>query len=336
MVKQEDIAEKLGISRTTVARALNGSGSIKESTKENILRIAEEMGYKKNTVGSVLATKKEKEIYVFVVKSINKYYLGEIYKGLEKVQKAYSYLKFTFNFVETDISKPEEQVKKLRNILENKEVDGVIITPLIKKEIKSIVIEYGDKTSFLMLDSYLSENVAYVGSNYFYNAQMTANLLNKTLRKGEKVLLFDSLDDNISSREYYNGFKNFIEGTDKSIIELGLITKDSESVYNKVEKYISLDEVIAIYTPRYTSSLIDILISKGVNLDNIKIIAQSKGNEMQKYLDKGTVVAAVEERLDKVAYQAGKYMIDNIYYNREISKIKKHISPKINIMDNIK
>ena len=38
MVTQKEIAEKLGISRTTVARAINGSPLIKEELKKLIMK----------------------------------------------------------------------------------------------------------------------------------------------------------------------------------------------------------------------------------------------------------------------------------------------------------
>ena len=52
MVTQKEIAEKLGISRTTVARAINGSPLIKEETKKKILELVKETNYEKNYVGS--------------------------------------------------------------------------------------------------------------------------------------------------------------------------------------------------------------------------------------------------------------------------------------------
>ena len=62
MITQKEIAEKLGISRTTVARAINGSSLIKEETKKKILELVKEMNYEKNLIGSSLAIKKSKKI----------------------------------------------------------------------------------------------------------------------------------------------------------------------------------------------------------------------------------------------------------------------------------
>ena len=60
MITQKEIAEKLGISRTTVARAINGSPLIKEETKRKVMKLIKEMNYEKNIVGSSLAEKKNK------------------------------------------------------------------------------------------------------------------------------------------------------------------------------------------------------------------------------------------------------------------------------------
>lgn len=64
MITQKEIAEKLGISRTTVARAINGSSLIKEETKNKILELVKEMNYEKNYIGSSLAGKRAKKFIV--------------------------------------------------------------------------------------------------------------------------------------------------------------------------------------------------------------------------------------------------------------------------------
>ena len=76
MVTQKEIAEKLGISRTTVARAINGSPLIKEETKKKILELVKETNYEKNYVGSSLAGKKTKKVCALVV-HFGKHLLGD-------------------------------------------------------------------------------------------------------------------------------------------------------------------------------------------------------------------------------------------------------------------
>ena len=73
MVTQKELASSLGVSRTTIARAINDDPNIKAETKEKILKKAKELGYEKNYAGSLLASKK-KVVYCFTVESRNKYY----------------------------------------------------------------------------------------------------------------------------------------------------------------------------------------------------------------------------------------------------------------------
>lgn len=59
MITQKELATRLGVSRTTIARAINNSPNIKSETKEKILKLVKELGYEKNYVGSLLASKKK-------------------------------------------------------------------------------------------------------------------------------------------------------------------------------------------------------------------------------------------------------------------------------------
>ena len=67
MITQEEIAKQLGISRTTVARAINGNASIKEETRQKVMELVEKYNYEKNYIGSLLAVKKKKKYIVLLL-----------------------------------------------------------------------------------------------------------------------------------------------------------------------------------------------------------------------------------------------------------------------------
>ena len=54
-ITTKDLAQLCGVSRTTIHRALNGTGRIKPKTKEMILQVAKEHGYRPDLLATGLA-----------------------------------------------------------------------------------------------------------------------------------------------------------------------------------------------------------------------------------------------------------------------------------------
>jgi LacI family transcriptional regulator len=66
MTTIKDIAKKVGISVTTVSRALNGYNDVNENTRKKIIEAAKELNYTPNAVARTLVTKKSKTIGLIV------------------------------------------------------------------------------------------------------------------------------------------------------------------------------------------------------------------------------------------------------------------------------
>ena len=54
----DDVARELGVSKSTVSRAISGKGRIGSETRERVLRFIEEHDYRPNAVAKGLAQKK--------------------------------------------------------------------------------------------------------------------------------------------------------------------------------------------------------------------------------------------------------------------------------------
>jgi len=79
-----DIAEKLNITASSVSRALNNSSYVNETTRKLILKTAEELNYKRNTLASNLRKGHTKTIGV-VVPRINQNFFSNVIAGLEEI-----------------------------------------------------------------------------------------------------------------------------------------------------------------------------------------------------------------------------------------------------------
>lgn len=79
-----DVAEKADVSAMTVSRVLNNKGEISEATRQHVLKVMREMGYRPNRVARSLATAKTLKIGV-IVPSISSAYFGAVLEGAERL-----------------------------------------------------------------------------------------------------------------------------------------------------------------------------------------------------------------------------------------------------------
>lgn len=308
VMTQKEIASILGISRTTVARALNGDEKIKVETKEKILKLCEEVSYKKNYMGSILANKKEKKIYAFLVKSKNEKYLEEITEGLEMLREEISKYNVSLEIVVTDIEEPKEQIVKLNTILEYNEVDGIIITPMLKDEVVNSLKEY-PHIPLVSLDKKISDEISFIGSDYRNSGRIVGGILTKLAREEDRVIILDSDDDKISSGVYMEGFLEELNSSNLKDVKVNYI----ENLKNNLDEILKMDgigEAKYIYTSRYVDKVANFLKDAGLN--NIKLIVNGIDKETLSLIKKDQIVATTKENYFLQAYLAGKIIFNKL------------------------
>jgi len=115
-----DVAKEAGVSMMTVSRAINNKGEISETTRQRVLQIAEEMGFRPSGLAQGLATQRTATIGL-VVPDIANPFFALIARGIENVAYDKSYNVFLLNTDENG----EREVAAL-NSLWQKQVDGLI------------------------------------------------------------------------------------------------------------------------------------------------------------------------------------------------------------------
>jgi hypothetical protein len=333
MITQKELAARLGLSRTTIARAINNSSNIKPETKEKILKLVKELGYEKNYVGSLLASKK-KIVYSFIVESKNSYYTEQIKLGIKGAKKEYKHYNLEIIEIVTDINKPMEQVLELQKLLNSdKQIDGIIIIPLDKVKIMDLISPYLEKIKFISLSVFLSKKIAYVGTDYEKCGRLAAEFLGKTLNSDDKVLVIDNGDDNISSKYYLNGF---LDRANKDKINIiGPIKKNGvEDSLIYLEDTFKEKNIKSIFINRYAQ---DILLELPDNiLKKQKNITTGIGNRIRKLIIEKKILATVADDVYNTGYKACQLMVDMLY--KEIGKKVKNIilEPQILLIENLK
>ena len=310
-VTQKEIAKRLGISRTTVARAINGSEFIKEETKSKILELASELNYEKNYIGSSLANQKEKIVHCLVADSFNEFYTSEIIRGLNAIHKEYSIYNYSLKITATEIHSPDKQTEILKDILSNAEnIHGLIITPLNKEVIYNMLKPYFGKINIISIGTRLAENIPHVGPNHMKQGSIVAGIVSNILRNDEKLLIIDNGDDKISSGMYLEGFLDRIKNTNIEIlgpIFCGNIEDSIHTIKEMCAKY----DIKGIYINRYAQEIYDI-IDKNI-LNGKKIVTHGMANSIKSLIKSGIISFTVMEEVFLEGYNAGKIMFEMIY-----------------------
>jgi LacI family transcriptional regulator, galactose operon repressor len=115
------IAERVGVSPSTVSRALSGRGYCGEKTKTKILAAAKEMNYAPDSAAQMLKMRQTKKIIFAVPDICNPFYFDMI-NGINQVLEAYGYLLI---LIYTKHSLKEE-LRAIQNLKE-KVADGMIM-----------------------------------------------------------------------------------------------------------------------------------------------------------------------------------------------------------------
>lgn len=127
MVSMKDIADKLGVSRTTVSNILNGHTDVysyKEETIKSVIETADELGYVTNYVAASLKTGKTLTIAIVVPDIRNSYYANLI-KKIESLSK-----KDNYNLMVCITEEDLEKEQRILLMLRSRMVDGIIISPV--------------------------------------------------------------------------------------------------------------------------------------------------------------------------------------------------------------
>jgi len=116
-----EIARQLGVSKSTVSKALNDSHEISKATKSKIQKFASKHNYRPNKLAINLKSGRTKTIGV-IVPSIQNFFFARVLKGIENVASAKNYSIITCMSNES----LEKEINSLE-LLENGMVDGFIL-----------------------------------------------------------------------------------------------------------------------------------------------------------------------------------------------------------------
>ena len=118
----EDIARELGVSKTTVSRAISGKGRIGQATRERVLKFIEEHDYRPNVLARGLAQKKTYNLALLLPKdyAVTEFpFFKDCMNGICEVASEHDY-----DIIISMVS--GEDISQIQRLELNRKVDGMI------------------------------------------------------------------------------------------------------------------------------------------------------------------------------------------------------------------
>ncbi|GAB2831978.1 LacI family DNA-binding transcriptional regulator [Microbacterium insulae] len=171
-----DVAAATGVSRTTVSHVFSGHRPVRQETRELVLRVAREMGYRPSAVAKSLRARRTNTVMIVIPDIMNPFYPG-FARGVQDVVSQQGYHALLCN---TDAVEASE-----RGYIEDalaRRVDGVVFVgfrvPIsdldILTEVGTAVVAVGPAPEETMVDTVWLDDVA-------FSREATAYLLRKGL-----------------------------------------------------------------------------------------------------------------------------------------------------------
>ena len=181
----QDIANKAGVSKTTVSMVLNKKdNNISSATKDKILKITQELNYIPNSIARSLSTKKSGTIGIMVPDITNPFF-SEIARAIEDAANSFEY-NVIFCNSDNEIEKEEKYIE----LLVSKLVDGVIFIAG-GKSTKSIDVLNNNGVPFILVDRYVEDYENYYGV-YSLNKEGIIDGVNYLYEKNKRKIVFVS------------------------------------------------------------------------------------------------------------------------------------------------
>ena len=217
-----DVAEALGVSKTTVSRAISGKGRIGEQTRQRVLAYIKENHYRPNVVAKGLAKSRTYNIGWVIPGDSNVTdlpFFQRCMMGISEVAAAEDYDILISMVFENDIS-------QLKRAVKNRKIDGIILGRTLVEDERTAYLKESD-IPFVVIGSSPDEQVIQIDNDHITACkELTSILVMKGIRK---LALIGGDTNHVVNQTRRKGFEMGLMDQGY-IIDPGLIYMNSESV----------------------------------------------------------------------------------------------------------
>ena len=199
MVSMKDIAKKCGVSVATVSKALNGHRDIGEATRQRICAIADELGYKANSVARALKTNRSYNLGMLFVdehrSGLGHEYFSTVLEGFKAEAESHGY---DITFISSHTGQERHSyVKHCRY----RGLDGVVVACVDFSDPR--ILELADSDIPMVTIDHVFENHTAVLSD---NVNGVDTLVRYAYQKGHRRIAYIHGEDTTVTQGRLTGF----------------------------------------------------------------------------------------------------------------------------------
>ena len=217
-----DIAEELGVSKTTISRAISGKGRISEATRLKVQEYIKQHDYRPNVIAKSLAQSKTFNIGVVLPADTN---IAEV-PFFQSCLMGICDVAVGFEYDVVVITTTEDDISQLKRVVQRNKVDGIILT---RTTINDLATAYLKETNipFVVIGSSEDEGVVQIDHNHMEGCAELTSIL---IKYGYHTMaLLGGNSRHIVNTSRYKGFLKAFEDNNKvayeELIHMNLTSK---------------------------------------------------------------------------------------------------------------
>lgn len=236
-----DVADALGVSKTTVSRAISGKGRVGINTRDRVLQYIEKNNYKPNVIARSLAQSKTYNIALVLPGDYNLVDLPFFQKcmlGISEVAASMDY-----DVVVTMVSMND--ISQLERLVLNNKVDGVILSRTLLNDIPAEFLKK-KKVPFVTIGISSDNSIIQIDNDHRHAChELTSILLMQGYRK---IGLIGGSRQHIVTQSRYQGYLDAFR-------EQGLFA-DADIIFFDVENVMLTEQIVTELISRQTDCII--------------------------------------------------------------------------------
>ncbi len=323
-----DVAKAAGVSKGTVDRVLHNRGEVSRKSKEKVLKVIEELGYRPNFYASLLASPKERVIQCVIPEFMPGEFWSMAGKGIRDAAASVSRFGIRLDTVNYEQYSVESFREACAKVLDNPP-SGVLVAPVFGDETKRFVTALSEKgIPYIFLDSKIADDsyLAYFGMPMYQSGYLCADMLAGGLELPEKIFVVRiardkmGLSDPTAARRA--GFMDYMKEhfPEVGIENVFIDPKDKDSIHTKLDATVGAAggrRFIVMFNSRI-HIVADYIRERG--LRDCRVVGFDGLEKNISALRDGTVQALVAQHTDRQTAEAVNAMTDFLIFGTEAPK----------------